>query len=165
MVAIRKDIFLRLKSQVPFFHGFSDVELLAFLRLMKVQHANPGKLIFKEYDPGDTMYILFSGSVEITKKVGKQDGEVSETLICQLEAGETFGELGMLDHRPRSASARAKTKSLLFYIGTEKLERISKNPGLSYLSFKLYKNFSTMLASRLRDTNQKVVNLEAQRLG
>jgi len=122
-------------------------------------------LIFKEFDEGTKMYILFSGVVKISKRVGVLDGAVKETEITQLHPGDAFGELGLLDHRPRSASARAVEDAMLFSITTEKLEKIGRNPKFAFLSYKLFRNFSTTLASRLRNTNQKVVDLEAQRIG
>ena len=164
MVAIRKEIFLRLKSEIPFFHGFRDEEMLAFLRLMTAEHFKADHTVVKEFDQGDKMYILFSGEVEITKRVGQAEGMVKETTMTRLKPGEAFGELGILDHRPRSATARAIEASMLFSITSEKLERIAKNPKYAFLSYKLFRNFATMLASRLRDTNQKVVTLESQRL-
>ena len=165
MVAIRKDIFLRLKAEIPFFNDFSDEEMLSFLRLMTSQTVPMDQVIFKEFDPSDTMYLLFSGGVEISKRVAKQDGVLREAVIARLKPGEAFGELGLLDHRPRSATARTTEQSLLFSISSEKLEKLARNPKLSFLSYKLFRNFSVMLATRLRDTNQKVVDLEAQRLG
>lgn len=165
MVAIRKDIFLRLKTEVAFFHDFSDNEMLAFLRLMQAEHFPEGKVIFREFDQGDKMYILFSGSVEISKRVGKhEDGLVQETIIAKLIPGDSFGELGLIDHRPRSATARAVANSMVFSISLDKLDKISRNPKFAFLSYRLFRNFATMLAGRLRDTNQKVVDLEAQRI-
>ena len=165
MVAIRKDIFLRLKSEIPFFYGFKDAEVLAFLRLMTAEHFAAGQEIFKEFDQGDKMYLLFSGGVDVYKRIGIADGEVQTTTIAHFVPGDAFGELGILDHRPRSASAKATENSMLFSISSEKLEKIARNPRWAFLSYKLFRTFATMLATRLRDTNQKVVDLEAQRIG
>ncbi|MDT8446941.1 MAG: cyclic nucleotide-binding domain-containing protein [bacterium] len=164
MVSIRKDIFLRLKSEIQFFHDFSEEEMLAFLRLMQAEHVPLGKIVFREYDQGDKMYILFSGGIDITKRVNRHEGTVHETVIAKLIPGDCFGELGLIDHRPRSATARATANSLVFSISTEKLEKISRNPKYAFLSYRLFRNFANVLAGRLRDTNQKVVDLEAQRI-
>ena len=162
MIAIKREIFQRLKETIQFFQNFSDEELISFLRLMHSETFYNDDIIFKEFDPGPKMYILFTGSVEISKRIGKKDGQVQETVLAKLEPGECFGEIGLIDHRPRSATAKAKGRTLLFSISDEKILRISRNPRYSILSFKLFRNFAVVLAARLRDSNQKVVNLTSR---
>jgi len=64
-----------------------------------------GEVIFRQGYPSDNAYIIESGTVEIYKE--NPDG--SEERIAELGAGHMFGEYGVLDEAPRSASARAKT--------------------------------------------------------
>ncbi len=159
MVKIPRNIFFKLKQEVQFFNNFTDDELLLFLRLMQTQSFTQGATIFKEFDPGNTMFILFRGTVDVKKRIGKKAGVTQETTIATLKSGECFGEIGLIDSRPRSASAIAVEDVLLFSISLDKLLKIAKNPKFAILSFKLFRNFSIMLATRLRETNQKVVDL------
>ena len=62
-----------------------------------------GEVIFRQAYPADYAYVIKSGRVEIYKE--NSDG--SEEHIVILEPGQMFGELGVLDDAPRSASARA----------------------------------------------------------
>lgn len=64
-----------------------------------------GDVIFHQGYPSDHAYIIQSGVVEIYKE--NPDG--SEEHIADLGEGQMFGEYGVLDEAPRSASARAKT--------------------------------------------------------
>ncbi len=57
-----------------------------------------GEIVFEQGDPGDFMYVVVEGAVEIIHR-----GEVLNTL----KPGEFFGEMALVDNRPRSASARA----------------------------------------------------------
>jgi CRP-like cAMP-binding protein len=57
-----------------------------------------GEIIFEQGDLGDFMYVVVEGEVEIIHR-----GEVLNTL----HPGEIFGEMGLIDNRPRSAAARA----------------------------------------------------------
>lgn len=66
----------------------------------------PGEVIFRQGYPSDNAYIIESGVVEIYK----ENPGGSEEHIADLSAGQMFGEYGVLDDAPRSASARAKTK-------------------------------------------------------
>ncbi len=59
-----------------------------------------GTTIFQEGDPGDAMYVVLDGVIEIIHK-GKW--------IEDVETGSIFGELALIDSEPRSASAVAKT--------------------------------------------------------
>ncbi len=56
-------------------------------------------MIFSEYEPGNELYIIQSGKVKITKIVDQ------EVLLAVLKAGDIFGEMALLDNKPRSASA------------------------------------------------------------
>lgn len=62
-----------------------------------------GEVIFKELYPSDHAYIIKRGKVEIYRT--HPDG--TEESLAMLSRGEMFGEYGVLDDKPRSASARA----------------------------------------------------------
>ena len=61
-----------------------------------------GQIIFKEGSAGDWVYVIISGSVEISRNV-----QGSKFVIEELKEGEVFGELGFLGAMNRTASARA----------------------------------------------------------
>lgn len=60
----------------------------------------PFSTIFEEGSPGDCMYVLLEGDVTISIKA---------TDVWQVRKGEIFGEMALIDHRPRSATAIART--------------------------------------------------------
>lgn len=64
-----------------------------------------GETIFRQGYPGDFAYIVVAGQVEILDIM--TDG--SEFRIAILEVGQMFGEMALLDDKPRSATARALT--------------------------------------------------------
>jgi CRP-like cAMP-binding protein len=59
-------------------------------------------MLFSECEPGDELYIIQKGSVKITKIVDN-----NEVLLAVLKAGDIFGEMALLESKPRSASAIA----------------------------------------------------------
>ncbi len=70
-----------------------------------------GELVFAEGDPGDSMYLILEGQVRIEKRAGtviagtvSKPGSENKTLTV-LEAGDYFGEMALMDQKPRSASA------------------------------------------------------------
>ena len=79
---------------------------------------NDGQIIFKETSPGDWVYVILSGSVEILKNV--QDRKV---IIEKLQPGEVFGELGFIGGIKRTATARAIGETTLGIIDRGFLEK------------------------------------------
>ncbi len=75
-------------------------DLASFARFAKIYQ--PGEIIFSEYEPGDSFYLIQSGSVRITKIVGDL-----EKTIDILQPPEIFGEMAILEGAPRSATAVA----------------------------------------------------------
>jgi NADH dehydrogenase len=67
-------------------------------------HYEPGEVVFEEGEVGDSLFMILSGTVEVSKRVG---GETRQ--IGTLGAGEYFGEMALLGSRSRSASTRAAT--------------------------------------------------------
>jgi NADH:ubiquinone reductase (H+-translocating) len=67
-------------------------------------HYEPGEVVFDEGDSGDSLYMILSGQVEVSKLLGEQP-----QVIGTLQAGEYFGEMALLGRQPRSASTRALT--------------------------------------------------------
>jgi NADH dehydrogenase len=67
-------------------------------------HYEPGEVVFEEGEVGDSLFMILSGTVEVSKRVG---GETRQ--IGMLGAGEYFGEMALLGSSSRSASTRAAT--------------------------------------------------------
>lgn len=70
--------------------------------MIRFRQVPAGEIIIREDDIGETAYIIQSGRVEITKA---HEGET--THLAYLSAGQVFGEMGMIDEKPRSATVTA----------------------------------------------------------
>jgi CRP-like cAMP-binding protein len=68
-----------------------------------------GAIIFRQGYPGDHAYIVQQGEVDIFL----EEIDRTETHLATLGAGEMFGELALLEEKPRSATVRAKTDVVL----------------------------------------------------
>lgn len=130
---------LLLKS-LSIFSETPETILAELAPLMKEEEAEQGTLIFQEGEPGDCMYIIFSGEIEIHK---------GKTTLAVLQEKEVFGELSLLDAETRSATATAKTDCLLFKIDQEPFyELIEARPEVAM-------GFIKILCKRLRTLNDK----------
>ncbi|MDX9801066.1 MAG: cyclic nucleotide-binding domain-containing protein [Spirochaetia bacterium] len=76
-------------------------------------------MIFSESQPGQELYIIQKGSVKITKIVND-----NEILIAILKAGDIFGEMSLLENKPRSASAIAYEDSVLMAVNKANFQRM-----------------------------------------
>lgn len=84
-----------------------------------------GQTIFSEGDRSDLTYRILAGSVDIT--VGDKDG--GQKRIASLGPEDIFGEMGIIDDSPRSATATAREQTACqAYSADEVLELLTSNP-------------------------------------
>ncbi len=76
-------------------------------------------MIFAETMPGRELYIIQKGSVKITKIVND-----NEVLLAVLKPGDIFGEMSLIENKPRSASAIAYEESVLLAVNKENFARM-----------------------------------------
>ena len=74
-----------------------------------------GEVIFRQGDPGDSMYDIFSGRVGVYAAYGTPN----EKLLTELKANEFFGEMGLLEKAPRSATVVALEDTAVYVIGED----------------------------------------------
>lgn len=79
----------------------------------------PGEVLFREGEQGELMYVLQSGSVRITKSV---KGE--EKTLAILGPGEFFGEMAILNAKPRTATAVVEGAAQVLVLGARTFEQM-----------------------------------------
>lgn len=76
-----------------------------------------GTLIFEEGDEANVMYVVQRGEVEIVRQSGAET-----RLVAIIPAGEFFGEMGLINGRPRTATARVRRDARLLELDSEVFE-------------------------------------------
>ena len=89
-----------LLARVDLFEGLSRKELALVRECCRDESFAPGDVIVREGAPDKRFYLLISGTAEIS---------VSGRVLKLLDVGDTFGEIGMLDGGPRTATVTAVT--------------------------------------------------------
>ena len=104
-----------------------------------------GIVLFEEGQPGQDMYVVLQGQVEIRRKVGE-----TEHVLAVLMPGDFFGEMAILNQRPRSATAVTRIDSRLLVIEGRMFEAMLRaRPEIALRIIKA-------LAMRLENANQHV---------
>jgi len=118
-----------------------------------IREFKDGELIFCEYEPGEELYILQSGRVKISSVIDQK-----EKTLAILEPGSIFGEMAVLDKKPRSATAQAIGDVKVYCINYEGLKIVVKqNP---QFAIQLIKMFS----QRVWSTNRHIRNLRIKEI-
>src|SRR6202048_1999789 len=116
---------------------------------MTCTHFAEGQFLFREGDPADGVFRLLSGAVDIVRDL---DGD--PILLGTVGAGQFIGEMGVVENRPRSATARAASEvEVEFLTPTEFLDQIAGSPQAA-------RELIQRLSQRLREADDRIVNDE-----
>lgn len=134
---------------VPLFNGLDHEELQRFADLTRERFYPKGSVILFEHDPGDSLFVVRSGRVKVVL-IG-EDGR--EVILGVLGVGEHFGELSLIDDRPRSAHVIAMEDSTLLVLRREDFRmRVESSPKVAWALL-------SELSRRLRRADDKIGGL------
>jgi signal transduction histidine kinase len=135
--------------QVPLLADLTEEDLEQLYRMAETVSIPAGQLVLQEGDPGDSLYIVLDGELEVTKRHGEQ-----EVLLAVYKAGQFFGEMALLEQAPRSASVRTLRESRLLLISQVAFQTLlSCSPSAP---FKILRT----VTSRLRSTESMLIQNE-----
>jgi CRP-like cAMP-binding protein len=150
-------------KEATIFSDLDEQEVAETLSITKEKRFPKGETVMQEGQEGDSMYILVSGSVEISKtltmKMGEDDYTEKEKILTSFEAQDNviFGEIAMIDRENRSASVMATTDCILLEIKRKDfLHLIDKRP---QMGVKVLRKIAELLANRLRQSSQDIIRL------
>jgi len=101
---------------LPLFTGVPAARLEAALKRVVEVRVAPGEVVIRQGDPADRFYIIESGEFAVTQV---QRGHMEPVALRKLGPDEVFGELGLLNRTPRSATVTAATEGLLLTLSAE----------------------------------------------
>ena len=155
-------------KKTPFFDVFSEEEKWRFVekggRLFK-RYEQKGLTIFSEGDIGDSMFVVLSGAINITKLLTPNNQEKNvalskpkHTTIAKMEAGSVFGEVAMLSGQTRTTYAITDTPLVVVM---EINQEILYSFNLA-IQRKFDKQLISTLIGRLNTINKKFANLKEE---
>jgi hypothetical protein len=112
-------------------------------------HFAEGQVLFREGDPPDSVFRLLSGAVDIFREL-----DSDPILLGTVGAGQFLGEMGVVENRPRSATARAASEvEVEILTPTEFFDQIARSPQAA-------RELIQRLSQRLREADDRIVNDE-----
>ena len=107
--------------------------------------------VFHEGDSGDKLYLIASGAVRISQPLL---GGAREEALAVLRPGQFFGDMSLIDARPRSADAIAHEDCVLYSIDRSAFTTLLQVNAA--LAVDVLFQFMRSLCTRLRDNNEKI---------
>ena len=147
------DVVTVLKN-ISFFNTLKRSELRELSRIIYVRWFKKNEIIFSENSPGLGMYFIHKGSVKIIKDTELNDQEQLSTLT----EGDFFGEISLMEERPRSESAIALEECCLLGIFRPELLRlIERKPRLGN---KIILILAQLISARLHQKNEELLQIK-----
>ena len=132
--------------RVPLFASLKPQQLAELAQMARRQRFGRDEVVFYQGDNGDSFYVILSGQVKVS--VSSPEGQ--EAILVMLDAGESFGELALLDEQPRSATIEATRPTEVLVMRRDEFHRIIHHHPDVALSL------LRVMTKRLRDTDQLV---------
>ncbi len=106
------------------------------------------EIVFLEHEPGEELYIIQKGKIKITKIVDN-----NEVMLAMLKPGDIFGEMAILENKPRSATALSSGDSVMLAVNKANFEAmVQKNPQLGT-------RLITLLSERIWKAYRQLANI------
>ena len=140
--------------KIPFFKTFTDHELTKLVGREKLfRDCKKGGYIFKEGDPGNALFVLLFGVIDLVKK--GEGGK--ESIILTLKSGALFGEVAMLTGNKRNLDARASSaKVVVMEFNRKLIDRM-----IPSVQKKFEKQLLFIIATNLDKMNMRYAKLES----
>lgn len=125
-------------KNTPLFASTPENVLASIIPILNVTEIREGAHVFRKGDPGDSLFVVFSG------EVGIYDNDM---LLAEMSKGELFGELALLDAEPRSATVTALSDATLFRLDQDDFyDLMEERP-------EVLRNIMRVLCGRVRKQN------------
>jgi hypothetical protein len=112
-----------LKAKDLLFGELSESEYLKMIDLMEIRTFQPGEIVVREGNPGDSMFIICDGDVSVMTK----DKSGKEVQLADLSEGDFFGEVSLLTGKPRTATIYAISYTEVLELKRTSLPEIEAN--------------------------------------
>lgn len=139
--------------RIPAFSALGEEQIVEVVRASKLRKYEPGEVLIKEGTYDHWVYFLVQGELSVSHQ-GVEVGQLRRL-------GDIFGEMGIIDGSPRSATIKALTPALCLamdgsILDTPNIEKVA-------LQAIFYRVFCEILATRLREMDTRIAELSKRK--
>jgi CRP-like cAMP-binding protein len=134
---------------VSLFQDLDESALVNLAALLVSRKIPAGTVIFRELDDSDALYLVESGRIIISKHV---KGDV-DIILTRFQQGDFFGEMGLFDTAPRSATAHAESDAMLWRLDRKAFQHILTD--YPEMAARICYRLVNVFIARLRLTNEQ----------
>jgi CRP/FNR family transcriptional regulator, cyclic AMP receptor protein len=145
---VQAEDFSPLKDSIML-QGLAGADLARLAGYCEMRKMAPGTTVFIENMPGESLFLVKQGTINISKMFAEGD---EETLVV-IGPAEIFGEMAIIDGLPRSATARVAEEAELISLNRPSFERLCADDAV--LALKLIRNIVKVFSQRVREANEE----------
>jgi CRP/FNR family cyclic AMP-dependent transcriptional regulator len=138
-------------AELSLFHGLPPERLKRLAEVLRRKTVPAGTNMITAEQPGEVVYVVLEGTVKIL--IEQMDGR--EVILAFLGAGDTVGEMSLVDSSGRSANVMTMERCTLLWMDRATFQDLLKN------SNEFAQNLVRLLASRLRMANEQIQSLSS----
>ncbi len=142
----------RVLRQSDLFRDLNEIHLDLVLMVCEEIGYRAGEYIFHQNDPGNALYIVARGQVDILME--SQMTQSEPMTVAALGDNDTFGEILLVDEGARSASARCRADTQLLRLSRDRLLKLCYD--YPEIGFHIMHRIAAELARKLRSSNQDI---------
>ena len=137
----------------PFFGGLSDASLDLLISMLAERRFEAGATVVAEGEPGRSLFIVHSGALAVSK-LGDSGRAIR---VADLEPGDFFGEMTLIEMQNRSATVVTKRPTVLYELTARNLYTYYKADIHAYVM--VIQNINRELCRRLRRADNRIAEL------
>ncbi len=150
-----KEAIINCLAGITIFADLDSVELNTISEHMHIARFEAGDLVFSEGDPGDEVFFVVDGILDILKFI---DGKVEKKIAVKAPGG-SLGEMAVIGNFSRTAAVKARTDATLLTLSRRRFDQICEDH--PKIGVKIIRAIARILSHHLRDTSQELLELVA----
>jgi CRP-like cAMP-binding protein len=143
----RERLIRNLLATSPLFTPFTKDQQAELLRRFEGVEVDPGSEIIRQGDRGQGLYVVLSGSLQVS---ARPQGAPDEVPLAELGAGDIFGEMSLIADQPTMATVRATSRCNLLFLARVYVERLASAIP------EIHGYFATVAARRAEDNSLRL---------
>ena len=129
------NLVLNILRSMDLFHSLTEEEHMSIVNQITMQYFPPNYTLFEKGQTGEAMYIIKTGRVKIVDQ---------PTTLASLSNGDFFGEMALIENRPRMASAITESEAEIFVLKkAEFLALLESSPSIKEKVYQAYADRKT----------------------